>query len=348
MIPLSCEQYANDAVTILGAAVSLIDLTITVTSVANFPVTTPFRIMIDSEVMMVTGIAGLVWTVTRGLEESTIATHLINTDIFQTLTNLGLCAFSECRFATDTRANLPVPELDGRLFLTQTPGWYLFRENGIAWRSWGPIFQLVPDSIDFTDETWTPININDGVNPPYALGDEEGGLIFSVDPNVSLGENVRLLIQNVVDVVPISPPYTVTMVFTPILSPINQTYCGMVFRDSVTGSFIFFKLMYDTTSITKRDVVISVDKYSSVIALVAPYVTLSAGTLISPMIWFRMEDDGVNLSWYFSNDGLNFMLVTSQSRTNYLGTGPDQIGIAIGGNNTTGGAAMNIHSWLKE
>lgn len=346
-LPLSCEQYANDATTALAAAMSLIDLSITVTSVVGFPATVPFRIIIDSEVMMVTAMAGPLWTVTRGIEESTITTHPISTDVHQTLTNLGLCAFSECRFGTDIRVNLPTPELEGRLFLTQNPGWYFYRENGVAWRAWGPIFQTY-EGIDYEEEYWEIINFSDGTNPGAGLGGDQGGIIFGAGPNVGLGENVRLLVQAVSAVAPITTPYTVTIAFTPALDPINQTYCGMVFRESTTNAFIFFKFMYDTTSVLKRDIVMSVDKYTNPIALVSSYATLSAGTLTSPMVWFKMEDDGVDLSWYFSNDGLNFMLITTQIRTDFLGTGPDQVGIAIGGNNTTGGAAMTIHSWLKE
>jgi hypothetical protein len=347
MIPLSCEQYANNATTELAAPVSLIDLTITVVSAVLFPTTTPFRIIIDEEVMMVTGIALNVFTVTRGIEESTITTHISGTTIFQSLTYLGLCAFSECRFATDTRVNLPTPELDGRLFLTQSPGWYLFREDGIAWRAWGPIFQLY-EGLDFEEDTWQIINFTDGINTANVGVENDGGIIFGVDANTVLGENVKMLVQDVSAIIPISPPYAVTMAFNPNLFPADQTYCGLVFRDSVTEEFIFFKLMYDSTSITKRDIVMSVDKYTDPNTLVSAYVTLSAGTLIAPMVWFKMEDDGVNLNWYFSNDGLNFMLVTSQLRTNFLGLGPDQIGVAIGTNNTTGGATINIHSWLKE
>jgi virginiamycin B lyase len=611
---LGCEQFANDAVTTLSVAVTLTDTTITVTSASGFP-TYPFRIMIDNEIMMVTLVVGLVFTVTRGIEETTIETHDINTTVGQVLTNGGLCAFSECRFATGTRANLPSPELEGRLYLTQSPGWYLFRENGAAWRAWGPIFQL-SEGLDPQNSIWSWINEDDGVNPNPGLTNLFGDLVFSVAPNVGAGENVRLFTENVNASTPYplessepydicsgpdgnlwvtdlegfvwkvttggvatayalsgaepygiasgpdgnlwvadlngfvwkvttggvgtayplvgatpydictnpdgnlwvtdtngkvwkvttggagtsytltasepqgictgfdnnlwvadlngfvwkvttggvgtsyaltnsSPedicsgsdnnlwvtdmngfvwkvttggattsytlsgaepydiasgadsnlwatdlngflwkittggtptkyntiagsepygicngpdsnlwiadavgfvwkatntqafvPYTVTVAFTPFLSPVDQTYCGVVFRDSATDKFVFYKIMYDTTSITKRDLVISLDKYTNSTSLSANYKTLSAGTLVSPMVWFKINDDGANLNWYFSNDGFNFMLFDSHTRTDFLAN-PDEVGIAFGTNNATGGAGMNLHSWLK-
>jgi virginiamycin B lyase len=609
----SCEQFANDATSILAVAVSITDLTITVVSAATFPPITPFRIMIDDEIMMVTGIALNVFTVTRGEEETAITTHTIGSEVSQAFTNESFFAWSECRFGTGSRASLPSPELDGRLYLTQDPGWYIFRENGVAWRAWGPIFQLY-ENLDFENDAWNWINVDDTVNPIAGLTDWFGDLNFSVAPNVGAGENIKLFTQIVnrsisysIDGTPYdicsgpdgnlwltdttghiwkittagvttsygiaglpygicsgpdgnlwvtdlegfvwkittagvmtsyalagaipygicsgpdgnlwvtdttgfvwkvttggvgtsyalagsepqdictgsdgnlwvadlnetvwkvttlgvptsyalvgaSPegicsgsdtnlwvadlngfvwkvttggvgtsyalagatpydiasgtdtnlwvtdlegflwkvttggvptsyaltgtrpygntngpdgniwiadnnglvwtaanaqaviPYTVTTAFTPLLSPVNQTCCGITFRDSTTGEFIIYRIMYDNTSVTKRDLVISLDKYDDPNTFNSNYKTLSAGTLISPMVWFKMEDDGVDLNWYFSNDSFNFILFDTQSRTDFLASGPDEIGVAFGTNNTTGGAGMNLHSWLK-
>jgi virginiamycin B lyase len=613
----SCEQFANDAFTLLTASVAISDLTITVDSVITFPVTTPFRIMINDEIMMVTGILGNVFTVTRGIEETAITTHAIGDEVSQVLTNESLFAWSECRFATGPRASLPTPELDGRLYITQDPGWYLFREDGSTWRTWGPIFQLY-EGLNFENSDWNWTNVDDEVNPIAGLTNWFGDLNFSVNPNAIAGENIKLFTQAVNKSTPYqlgengtapydicsgpdgnlwvtdpgggyiwkvttagvatpyaiigsshgicsgpdgnlwvtdttgfvwkvttagvatsyaltnaipygicsgpdgnlwvtdttgfvwkvttagvatsyaltgsepqdictgsdgnlwvadlneavwkvttagvptsytltgaSPqgicsgsdsnlwvadmneavwkvttagvptsytltgavpydiasgtdtnlwvtdldgflwkvttggvptqytlagttpygltdgpdgniwiadnsgfvwkapnaqtviPYTVTVAFTPLLSPVNQTCCGIVFRDSATEEFIICRIMYDDTSVTKRDLVISLDKYDDPNNFNSNYKTLSAGTLTSPMVWFIMEDDGVDLNWYFSNDGFNFVLFDTQTRTDFLVNGPDEIGIGFGTNNTTGGAGMNLHSWLK-
>jgi hypothetical protein len=343
----NCEQFANDATTLLASDVSTLDLVIPIVSTVTFPSMTPFRIMIDNEIMMVTGVLGNTFSVTRGLEETVIESHSVGSLVSGVLTNSSFFGFSECRFATGPRASLPMPELDGRLFLTQSPGWYLFRENGVAWRSWGPIFEL-HEGIDFESENWNWINVNDGVNPPAALTDLFGDLTFFTPASAGAGENIRLFTQPISAEAPFTPPYSVVAGFSPLLSPVNQTCCGIVFRESSTDKFIIFRIMYDDTSVTKRDLVMSLDKYDDPNTFNSNYKTLSAGTLISPLIFFKMEDDGINLNWYFSNDGFNFALFDSQLRTDFLaGGGPDETGVAFGTNNTTGTAGMNLHSWLR-
>jgi hypothetical protein len=343
----NCEQFVNDATTTLAAAVIVSDTTITVVSAALFPATTPFRVMINDEVMMVTGIALNVFTVTRGVEDTEITAHDNGSEVSGVFTNSSFFAFSECRFGTGPRASLPTPELDGRLFLTQYPGWYVFREDGVAWRAWGPIFQLY-EGLNIDSDDWNWVNENDTVNPIPGVADQFGDLVFSVQPNVGAGENMKMFTELVSAETPTTPPYTVTAAFSPLLTPVNQTCCGIVFRDTATDKFIIFRIMYDDTSVTKRDLVMSLDKYDDPNTFNGNYKTLSAGSLTSPMIWFRMNDDGVNLNWYFSNDGFNFALFDSHSRTNFLASGPDEIGIGFGTNNTTGSAGINLHSWLKE
>lgn len=75
-------NHANFAQTTLGAAITTTDGTsITVTSEAGFP-SVPFIIAIDTEVMLVTNVATTTWTVTRGYESSTAATHLNGATIY--------------------------------------------------------------------------------------------------------------------------------------------------------------------------------------------------------------------------------------------------------------------------
>ncbi|MFI5300575.1 MAG: hypothetical protein ACHREM_21020, partial [Polyangiales bacterium] len=69
------EIFANNAQCKLAAPIDAIQTTITVTPPLNvgfpFPSTGNFRILIDNEDLLVTGVAGLVWTVVRGVEVAT-------------------------------------------------------------------------------------------------------------------------------------------------------------------------------------------------------------------------------------------------------------------------------------
>jgi len=75
-------NHKNFAETTLAAAVTTTDGTeITVTSSASFPAV-DFIISIGTEAMLVTNVTGVTWTVTRGYESSTAATHLNGAAIY--------------------------------------------------------------------------------------------------------------------------------------------------------------------------------------------------------------------------------------------------------------------------
>jgi hypothetical protein len=90
---MATEQFANSAQTTLSAAIT--STTATSISVANggtpFSSSAQFRILIDSELMLVTAGAGTnTWTVTRGIEGTAAATHSNGATVTEVLTAGGL------------------------------------------------------------------------------------------------------------------------------------------------------------------------------------------------------------------------------------------------------------------
>lgn len=71
-------QYANNPQTTLAGAVTAGATSISVASATGFPTQGKFPIVVDSEIMLVTGVAGTVWTVERGSEDTTAAAHTNN------------------------------------------------------------------------------------------------------------------------------------------------------------------------------------------------------------------------------------------------------------------------------
>lgn len=81
------EQFANNAATTLSAAIESTDGTsISVTSAAGFPESGNFRILVDDEIMLVTAVDGTTWTVMRGAESTTGATHSSGAAVTHVLT----------------------------------------------------------------------------------------------------------------------------------------------------------------------------------------------------------------------------------------------------------------------
>jgi hypothetical protein len=85
------EQFSNNASTTLSGAITNTATSITVASAMGFPGTAQYRILIDSEILLVTAGAGTTsWTVTRGLEGTTAAAHSSGAVVTHILTAASL------------------------------------------------------------------------------------------------------------------------------------------------------------------------------------------------------------------------------------------------------------------
>lgn len=72
---MSVERYANGASTTLAEDLDNSEVGVDVASVAGFPTTGNFRILVGTELMIVTGVSGTTFTVVRGAEGTTAAVH---------------------------------------------------------------------------------------------------------------------------------------------------------------------------------------------------------------------------------------------------------------------------------
>jgi hypothetical protein len=103
------EMYANNASTTLSAAISSTSATsCSVASSSGFPVATnvavaysngyvglqQFRVLIDSEILIVVNISGTTWTITRGVEDTAAATHASGATVTMLLTGENVLATS--------------------------------------------------------------------------------------------------------------------------------------------------------------------------------------------------------------------------------------------------------------
>jgi hypothetical protein len=91
------EKFSNNAQTTLTAAITSGAATsLTVASATAFPSSGNFRILIDSEIMLVTGVSGTTWTVTRAVEAvagvTAAATHANGATVTHMLTAGALAA----------------------------------------------------------------------------------------------------------------------------------------------------------------------------------------------------------------------------------------------------------------
>lgn len=74
----------------LTGAIGAGDGSLTVSTAVPFPTVPQFRLLIENELILVTAVAGAVFTVTRGVEGTTAAAHAGGTGVFQVLTAAAL------------------------------------------------------------------------------------------------------------------------------------------------------------------------------------------------------------------------------------------------------------------
>lgn len=90
------ERFADAASsTLLSTGTDAGSTVIQVSNAATFPPKPNFRIIIDSEKLLVTAISGTMYTVTRGIEGSSPAAHAFGTPVSQVLTKTGLFSLFE-------------------------------------------------------------------------------------------------------------------------------------------------------------------------------------------------------------------------------------------------------------
>ena len=108
-----------------------------------------------------------------------------------------------------------------------------------------------------------------------------------------------------------STPYTVTMACLPTNRGTNSSFGpGPLFRESSSGKLRTLYLAFNTVGL------LDATKWTSPTAPVSALFTTRSESLVSsPLIFFRLEDDGTNRKYHFSGDGINFVQLYSEGRT---------------------------------
>ena len=162
------------------------------------------------------------------------------------------------------------------------------------------------------------------------------GRIFLYSPGAG-GLNLRCRVETAP-----STPYVLTVGFQGITSWWNGTndeLCGILFRESGTGKIVTFY-----QDLGRR--LLKVAKWNSPTSFSADYRAWASGDgRAGPnwVSWLRIEDDGTNIKFHASPDGLNFMEFFSVLRGDFFTTAPDQIGFAVHARDHQLG--MNIFHW---
>jgi len=318
------ETFANQAVTTLSAAITSVDAaSCNVIDATSFPATGDFRIKIDGEILIVTGVAGNTFTITRGAEGTTAATHASGASVIHLLTKGGLEARVANRFVSDIYDNKPAAAVKGRLFLP-TDGLFLEYDDGSAWHKYGPYRRLkAPPQ---TGWSW--------VNQGNATMNFVGGALVLEDPECDATlPQLRILVR------PMLEAKSVTMAFTFNGIGSDVPFMGFCLRQE-GGSYDGYLYGYGVYSGTSMWIA-QWRRYNSPTSLAA---NGDWDDYLYPqrLIWWRCELSDRRRIWY-SADGVNWILGLDDSLTSYITA--TQFGIFIDSTNNAQPVSMSLVHW---
>jgi hypothetical protein len=246
----------------------------------------------------------------------------LGTNLSMSGTTLNASGGSGNVTSTTTFASPPGSPASGDLDL-YTNSFYISRYSGSAWVPWGPIFPCTEPSLA-SITTW--------VNQGGASVTTTNGGIFLLGP-ATAGVSLRCRVKTAP-----STPYTVTALIVPSLMAVDFMGCGLVFRESGSGKMASIAFVHNTTW------GIDVNKWTDATTFSAQYVSGPFQSLPSYM-FFRIADDGANRISSISTDGINFRVIHTVARTDFLTA--DQVGFFVNCQETTWDAGMTLLSWKE-
>lgn len=319
------ELFANNAQTTLSAAINDVVTSLTVTSASGFPISGNFRIVVDSEIMLVTAVSGTTFTVSRGQEGTSPAAHASGTDLAQVITKGAMAAFRSDGVIWDTYANRPTVGAAGRLHLTtdNPTGAY---DDGSTWKLFGLVSKFT-----------TPIDsqfawVNQG---GATLTTSQDGITISAPTNS--GDNLRIRKKAAP-----ATPYTITAFVVINTYPQNYTGVGLCFRESSSGKLHTFGPIYS------GNLYLGSTKWNSVTSFGGDYSNqgnYSPAEIMRGVGWLRIGDDGTNRKCWNSSDGKNWFEYHSVSRTDFITA--NEVGFFVNINNSTYPGNITLLSWKE-
>ena len=223
---------------------------------------------------------------------------------------------------TDPIADIPSPSNDGDLFLPND-GVHILRDTGAAWTPWGPLFPMVDPILG--DFAW--------INQGAATVDDTYGGIFMTAPAVA-GDQFRIL-----KLATPSTPWTLTVALTPQLFKYNNNQCGIGYRQSSDGKLVSFTVAGNAPELV-------INKWNSPTSWNSGYQSINWNPLGAPVIWLRLEDDGVDRIMSWSLNGAYWTEQHSVGRTDFLTA--DEVFMYVDSSNATYPVSCLFLSWLLE
>lgn len=131
-----------------------------------------------------------------------------------------------------------------------------------------------------------------------------------------------------VKTIPFGPPRQLTLGMIPAIQYANYNAFGMILAEAgASPKLYFYAAAWNNTPDVRCYGFNSPTSFASVTELVMPHHPIAN-------LWLRVRDDGTNIAFSWSADGMNFLAIKSVTRASFLAN-PAQWGFGI---NSTGGS----------
>lgn len=286
------EQLSNNAVTSVGSTMDNSQTTLVVTLATAFPTEGNFRVGLQDELMLVTGVSGTTFTVVRGIEGTTAVSHNAGTEV--------LHVFTEGSFSQMMSDYLPLSR--SAIGGSKPPLLHMSNAAGV----------------NLSSGSFTWVNQNSATVADLTLG----GMSFIIPQASGASTNLSLFKKSAP-----ATPYKITVAVTHTSSgTVSNTtdipWIGLMFRESATNKFIAIRQHPQPRS--------AVIYYTSVTTPSATLFDASV-PIAQYLTYYQIEDDGTTIFFRRSNNGINWMEVHSELRGANFTTAPDEVGLALSG-----------------
>ena len=304
----------------------------TVNSATNYPTTGNFRIQIDSELMEVTAVSGTTFTIVRGTENTIAATHSSGATVNIVLTQAAILGLRSDLDQVGTYASLPTSGMNqgDRYQATDCPMHAIY--NGAAWQWFHGDWQIVPPAT----LSWTARTAQAAA--PFS---SSGGMRVCL-PTTSATAN-----QTGQDGISYNtttgPPVSVTAFIKWGATSSANYQCSAGIYVYGTGGPVVLLVVEPQTTYSE----IGIEKQSPLGTETTDYFRVSAAA-INPNAgaWFKIRDDGTNLTYSMSPDGFNWIQLLQDSRTNYV-VAPAGFGWCVVGDGSSYPSAFSLISFAQ-
>lgn len=303
------EKFSNNASDQLSSGINDTVTVLTLSDAGEFPSDGNFRILIEDELLLVTAVSGDDFTVVRGIEGTTAATHSASTQVDLIVTKKSVQA-----------------HLAGAI--------PLFGMN----QQVGPLNSLT----DTSGNALTSASFS-WVNQGSATVTDPSSGCMQLTPPTGTGSNLRMLVRSAP-----STPYTIYAAFSPVTTMDGTVnHCGMCMRESGSSLVVVNALSSEIVSGDHQPFQLSLGRYNNPTSFNS-WVHEFNCNWNPNLVWLFCADNGTNISFGMSCNGYNFITHYTETRGNFFSSAPDQVGFYFNTNSNAHPQALLVNHWSEQ